>query len=196
MFGMDGLNSDIIKQAKQLRNPAESEALQLWANSLAQVEHDLQKALRDHQQALGIEDPVEPVDVEERQDEILAFAEAYLSRDVEAFWLAEQAPEGLDAEKARPYLGMPENAWEDQRETWVGKYRDQAGSQFEDVSDEEIVEAHVTRAFGVSLDEFESEVVEWSRAGALREAIMGRFELVESSLEQATAAVERGNLEG
>lgn len=193
MFGMDGLNSDIIKQAKQLRNPAESEALQLWADSLAQTEHDLQTALQAHEQALGVE-PLEPVSVEERREEILAFAEAYLGRDIEAFYLENQIPDGLDAEKAQPYLGMPDSAWRDQRETWVSRYREQAGERFADASDEEIVAAHVQRTFGVSLDVFESEIVEWSAGGALQDAVLGHFELVESRIEQATAAVESGDL--
>lgn len=194
MFGMDGLSTDIMKQAKQLRNPAESEALQLWADSLAQIEHDLQTTLRAHEQALGLE-PVDPITVEERREEILAFAEAYLGRDIEAFYLENQTPDGLAAEKARPYLGMEADAWQDQRETWVSRYREQAGERFGEASDEEIVAAHVRRTFGVSLDVFEAAVIEWSAGGALQDAVLGEFELVESRIEQATGAVESGELE-
>ncbi|WP_459194706.1 hypothetical protein [Halosimplex sp. J119] len=193
---MFGNGMERFQQLRQVaQDPTESELIQALVHILVTLEYRQLRAVEELHDALDIDG----VDIqgaqEEREDQLLDLVDAIASREFKDWWFTEVAGDRLDdVDDAMGYagLGVDSEDWEEQKQTWASVWRDRAGDEFEDKTDEDLARLHVERKFGVSLREFEREVVGWTRKEAMRTILAGNFEAVEDGIQAATATVEGG----
>jgi hypothetical protein len=188
MFGLKRM-----QQLKQMAdNPHESEMAHALASIVANYEHDLLRAVEDLHDALDVDDPVE-VDAtpDERVNHLLDLADAAGDGDLKTFWFEEVA-DLKNAEEAAEFAGLTGEAWREQVTEWSEMYRERRPEIFEDWGDREIADYHVEGEFGVAIEEFEREVVGWSRRGALKSALAGNIAVGIDGVKRATAAARDG----
>jgi hypothetical protein len=188
-----------VNRLKELRkvaqNPKESEYLQALVTILVELEHQQLEAVEDLHDALEIDGVQNNSDRETRREQLLDLADHATSGEFEDWWFAEVVGEHIEnPEDARPYAALGDDAWQEQIETWADSYRERAEDELQEKSNEEIARMHVERTFGVSLEEFKRNVVDYSRKEALQTILAGNFEAVEAGIKSATATIEAGNL--
>lgn len=182
-----GLDINGLRQLKQVaQNPSQSEKVQAVATIQANLEHDLLDAVADLHDALGVEDPIEVTqDRADRREALLEVAE-HASDDFESYWFGEVA--GYDnPEDAVALAGLSDEEWESQIATWADRYRSQTDA-FATDSDRGIAREHVRRTFGVPLEEFEREVVDYRRRDALKAVLAGNLTAGIQGVRQAADA--------
>jgi len=187
MFGISKL-----RQLQQMaQNPHDSEMAHALASIVAGYEHDLLTAVEDLHDALDVDNPVQvDADPDERVEHLLDLAEAAGNGDLEGYWFREVAD--LDnPEDAAEYAGLTGEAWTDQIEAWAAMYREKS-DEFEEWTDREIAAFHIEGEHGVPLDEFEREVVGYSRRTALKGALAGNISVGIDAVRRATEAVRDG----
>jgi hypothetical protein len=185
------------EQAKQLKkvgemakNPAESEQIQALVHIIAQLEHRQIERVEELHDALDIDAIERTKGQDEREEQLLGLVEALASGDLQGYWLEEVAGEHIEnPDDAAPYLGLDQDAWEKQIKKWADQYRETAPDVAEKYSDRELAKSHVATKFGVSIDEFEREIVDWSGGEALESLLASNFRAVEGGIEAATAEI-------
>jgi len=183
-------------------DPAHSDELRAVAAALAGMERDLHTAVQDHYEALGAEPPADRGPPEERVEQLCSLVEHLLSDDLWGYFLAEQAPDGLqNADEARRYAGVEDfgatiERLADERRTTADASPADAGSgdATGDASDRDrnLADAAIRERFGVSLQTFETAVVEWSPERTLRIAVRGRVDSDTEHIAAATRAIGEG----
>lgn len=178
------------KEETMKRAIRQSGALEAVANIIAGLETELLDEVAALEDAAGIDHIDAVPDQEERRETLLALVQAKMGGDPREFYVSEIASQHVEnAADAKPYLGLDPEEWESQIATWAESYRSKgAGS---DMTDREIAEEHVRRKFGVSLSEFERNIVEWEQSDMLRRVLAGN---VETAIEGV--GVVRSELEG
>jgi hypothetical protein len=127
--------------------------------------------------------------VDERVDELAALVAGLRNHDIREAWLEHWGPDlPEDANDPSPYMGLDADEWTSKRQQWAERYRQEGGDGLAQLSDRRLADAHVRSQFGVSLAEFEREIVEWSRGDALREAVSGPHLRTEDALDAALDA--------
>lgn len=184
----------IGKQAvmKQLAsNITESEEIKALVAIIAEIEHRQLAAVEELHEALDVDGLQVTKDRDQRREQLLDVVDAAApGGSLLDLWFEQVAPEHIDApEDAKSYAGLSSEEWQQQQTNWAAAYRDRIEG---DHTDEELAEQHVQRKFGVSLDEFEREVIGYSDADALRTLLGGNFEAVEQGIAQATEAAKAG----
>lgn len=168
-----------------LGNPADSDQVRAVAAALAGIERDLHDAIQDHYEALGAEPPADRGPPEERIEQLQRLVEHHVEGDLWGYFVAEQAPEGLEnAESAREYAEGEESAWERRR-------AELAATVDGDGTERQRAARAVERRFGVDLETFEEHVVGWSPERTLRRALRGPVDTDIERLRVATRALER-----
>lgn len=176
---------EVVSMAK---NPRESEQVQALCTIIAELEHRQIEQVEQLHEAVGIEGIERTKSKADREDQLLGLVEALASGDLKGFWFREVASDHLDnPEDAKAYAGLDEGEWQDQIEQWASTYREKAPERAEQFSDRDLARSHVKNTFGVSLDEFEREVVEWSGGETLEQMLASNFQAVERGIETATA---------
>lgn len=90
------------------------------ATALAGMERDLHDAVQDHYAALGVDPPADRQPLEERVEELCLLVEYHFDDDLWGFYVAEQAPDGLeDPAAAREHAGKREDEWAATVERWA-----------------------------------------------------------------------------
>ncbi|MFB6087846.1 MAG: hypothetical protein ABEJ85_04935 [Haloarculaceae archaeon] len=119
-------------------------------------------------------------DVEERAGQLEAMAERASQADLVGWYFEEFAPEYLDnPERATAYAGLNDDEWTAQKAAWAENYRS-TSPEAETYSDEELAGIHVENTFGVSLEEFESNVVDWRPGEAIQDVLTTNLRTVEA----------------
>lgn len=167
--------------------PTDSEMARVAASMLAEIERAQHAALQRHFDALGI-DPldvdVDPEDTAAREDELLELTSAFLTGDVEAYWLRHHTAIPEDSvEDAAEFVGHGD--WPALRETWAEQF---AGLVEADDPDA-VVEAYLQTKYGVDEAEWRDRVINFETEAALREVVAGPLEAVEEGVDAATAAL-------
>jgi len=183
---------DNIQRMKQLQtvvqDPTSSEYVQALVTVLSTLEHRQLQAVENLHDALDIDGVDVQADREAREEQLLSLVEALASGEFEAWWFEEVIAEHIEnAEDARAYAGLSEEEWQEQRETWADLWRDRGGEEFESHSDTDLGRLHIERKFGVSLREFEREVVGFNRKDAMQTGLAGNVEAVEQGIKAASA---------
>lgn len=197
-FGSDQM--DKIKQMQQakeeLENPRESDRIRAIAEILTEIDHSQRAAVMDQRDRLDIDpdDGLEPIDRDERIDEILALVDAYTpgGPSLVKVWLARAAPDDLDVEDPAAltvYAGLSDEEWQTQIQTWAKSYRS-ASDWAGDHTDKDLADAHVFKKWGVRLPRFERLVVDFDRTRALRDLMAGPAEATEQGIIANTEAAE------
>jgi hypothetical protein len=182
-----------LQQAKEeLENPHESDRIRAVAEMLAEIQRAMRAGVMDQRETLGIDpdDGVERMDHEQRTEDLLDVADAYLpgGPSLAEIWLDRCAPDHLDVQDTATltnYAGLEADEWESQIQTWAEIYRSQDGN-VSDVSDRYLAGLHVKAQWGVSLDHFKTLIVEWDRSRALRELLAGPSETTEEAIYNNT----------
>ncbi|WP_232703144.1 hypothetical protein [Halobacterium wangiae] len=129
-------------------------------------------------------------DVEERADQLEAMAEAAATQDLEGWYFGEFAPDHLDnPEQAAQYAGLDGDAWENQIAAWATAYRSQS-PEAESFEDRELAGIHVENEFGVPLEEFEQNVVDWSPGEGIETVLTAHLTTVEQVMATVAADLE------
>jgi hypothetical protein len=189
MFGI----SKMRELQTMAQNPHESEMAQAFASIVANVEHDLLDAVEDLHDALDVDEPLRVDGTrDERVERLLDLAEAAGNGDLEGYWFREVA-DLEQPDEAAEFAGLTGEAWTEQIEEWAAMYRDLRPEKFEEMDDREIAAWHVDGEHGVPLEEFEREVVGYSRKRALKGALAGNLTAGIQGVRRATeAARNRG----
>ncbi|MCT9095272.1 hypothetical protein [Haloarchaeobius sp. HME9146] len=184
------------KLQKVAQDPTESEHIQALVTVVTEIEDRQISAVEELHDSLGIEGLERTKTTEERRDQLLSLVDVMAKGEFEEWWFGEVIADHLDnPDDARSYAALSDEEWETQKERWADTYRDRAPEEFERCSDEEIAGLHIERKWGVSLSEFEREVVNYSRAEALETVLAGNLQAVEAGVQHATNAVEAGGTE-
>jgi len=129
-------------------------------------------------------------DAEDRAEQLEAMAEAAAHQDLQSWYFGEFAPDRLDnPEQAAAYAGLHEDEWESQKAAWADNYR-AASPDAEAFSDEALAGSHVETTFGVSLKEFEANVVFWRPGEAIRDVLTTNLATVEAAMEAVADDLE------
>lgn len=180
-----------LRELQQVaQNPTESEYVQALVTILTELEHRQLEAVEQLHDAAGIEGVEVTSTREEREQQLIDLVDAVASGSFEDYWFREVVGEHIEQpDAAQAYAGLSEEEWQTQLETWADGYLSRNERQFEGISDRKIAAVHVKNVFGVSLGEFEREVVGFERKEALRAVLAGNFEAVEAGISAATAEV-------
>ncbi len=186
-----------IKQRlmKQMADPAENEQFRALAGAFVTLELDQRRRLQELAEQL--DEDLEDLgiatleDEGERIDELLAGITARMNDDPWGMWVEHLAPEDLEnADRAAQYAGLEEDEWQGEIEDWAQRYRDAPDHDTEGLTDRDLAAAHVYQVFGLSLKEFEREVVDWRPGQAYEEAFAGAFKKHNEAIAQLAESVE------
>lgn len=186
---------DSIEKVRKLQqiaqDPTESEIVQALVSVIVGLEMRQLDAVQDLHDAHGIDGVDVQASESARRDQLLGLVDAIASDNFRGWWFEEVISEHIEnPEDAAAYAGLSEEEWEEQIANWAETYRTRGGEDFEQHSDRDIARLHVERTFGVSLREFEREVVGFSRSEAMQTVLAGNFEAVEQGIRAATATAE------
>ena len=172
----------------------ESDEVRAVATALAGMERDLHDAVQDHYEAIGVDPPADRRPVAERVEELCRLVEHHFDDDLWGYFVAEQAPAGLEsADAARQHAGKSDAAWEET----VGEWAEKAGPEGDaggDGTERERADRVARDRFGVDLETFERHVVDWSRERTLKNALRAPIDADVRRIRVATEVIEE--LEG
>ena len=184
--------SKLNEMRKVAKNPTESQYVQALVTIIVELEHAQLDAVMDLHDAQGI-DGIEVTSTrEDRREALLGLASAVADGDLKRYWFENVVAEHVeDVEDVLPYAGLGTDEWETKIEDWAGMYRREAPEAFADDNDREIAAQHVRDRFGVSLDAFEREVINYSRKDALQTSLASNFQSVETGIRAAEATARK-----
>jgi len=172
MFG-----GNIGEMKQMIQNPAQAAPIQRLAFVLAEMERSQTDAVNDLADALDADAVrVEPVDVDERKDEILdLIGEMTPGGGDVTGWYVDHRLGDLDSDPdtLRAYVQMDPEDWDEQM---ADRDRDQC--------DELVREQHGAP----SLEWWETNVIDVDDSTILRDGLVGHFVAVEGAIRAATAA--------
>lgn len=171
------------------------------ATALAGMERDLHDAVQDHYTALGVDPPADRQPIEERVEELCLLVEHHFDDDLWGFYVAEQAPEGLEnPAAAREHAGKRDDEWAATVERWAEAAASGGGGEGDvdvnggdgdaDAPARERADRVARRRFGVDLETFERSVVGWSRERTLKNALRTPIDADVRRIRLATEVIE------
>lgn len=189
------MNMNRVRQMQNIvKNPGESDQIRAIAGAQAELERQQRTALRGALEATGysdLGDLLEPLpDQEERVQQLCDALASKLKGDPWGAWADHYAPDGLEADAAAEYAHMTDEEWQQQCERWADRYREMEDVATDGMSDEELVRAHVRTTFGVDLEAFVMDVVEWRPARLYEVAVTGPMQEHRDVLEALADAAE------
>jgi len=187
---MLGQAGDLMKMAK---NPAESERIRGLASAFAAVEKEQRAALREHAEALDADPDAlgihEPPEQEQRVTELCEAVGARFSGSVWETWCEHVAPDDLRAEEAKEYAGIGAEAWAEEREAIVERWREDPKLNTDGYDDEQLVAADIRSRFDVEPEQFRTYVVQFSPVQLFETLLAGEFEANTEAIEALTEEV-------
>jgi hypothetical protein len=169
-----------------LLDPADNETVAAVALAVAGAERDLHGAIQAHYEALGVEPPDDRPPVDARVEQLRRLVRHHVEGDLWGYFLAEAAPEGLERpEEVRAFAGLDDDAWADRLDALADAAPEGAGGTARERAD-----TVVRSRFGVDLETFETQVVDWRPERTLRRAIRGPIDDDVERLRAATDAIE------
>ncbi len=129
-------------------------------------------------------------DVEERAAQLEAMAEAASQASLDGWYFGEFAPDHLDnAERAQAYAGLNDDEWQAQKQSWAENYRS-TSPEADAYSDDELAALHVENTFGVPLEEFEANVVDFRPGEAIQDVLTTNLRTVEAVMQAVAEDME------
>lgn len=129
-------------------------------------------------------------DVEERAAQLETMAERASQADLVGWYFEEFAPDHLDnPEKAVAYAGLNDDEWTNQKAAWAKNYRS-TSPEAEAYSDEDLAGLHVENTFGVPLEEFEANVVDFRPSEAIQDVLTTNLRTVEAVMAAVAEDME------
>ncbi|MDH5019040.1 hypothetical protein [Halobacterium rubrum] len=119
-------------------------------------------------------------DVEERAAQLETMAERASQADLVGWYFEEFAPDYLDEPaRAKPYAGLNDDEWQAQKQAWAQNYRS-TSPEADAYSDDELAALHVENTFGVPLEEFRQNVVDFRPGEAIQDVLTTNLRTVEA----------------
>ena len=176
---MLGLQKQAMK--RMVSNPEENEQIRAYASILAGIEREQREGMRALAEELGADPDAlgldEAPDSEERVTELAEAVGAHFVGDAWTLYVDQLAPDELEnAGRASDFAGLDADEWDTQIEDWADGFRDRAGDAVADRTDRDLAAVHVRETFGVDLDVFESEIVEFEPARVFQTVVAGPLE--------------------
>ncbi|WP_436924966.1 hypothetical protein [Halosimplex amylolyticum] len=158
------------------------------AEVLAGLEHEQLQAAAALSDAAGLGYDIDVPDQEVRTDAIAAVIRGMLGGDFEDWWRQNVATEQLEKAPPKQYVGAGKGstAWESQIEDWAGKIEAAGGEG----SERHLADVACQDVYGVGLDEFEAEVLEWDRGQSAKRLIAGNFRAVRDVMQDAATELQ------
>jgi len=129
-------------------------------------------------------------DVDDRAAQLETMAERTSQADLVGWYFGEFAPDHLDEpERAQAYAGLNDDEWEAQKQSWAENYRS-TSPEADAYSDDELAALHVENTFGVPLEEFEANVVDFRPGEAIQDVLTTNLRTVESVMAAVAADLE------
>jgi hypothetical protein len=179
------------KERMMRRTIAESDAMGAVAQIIAGLEVELLNEVQQLESAAGVEHIDSVPEQDERKETLLGLVQAKMGGDAGQFYLEEVASEHIEEPgDAKPYLSLSDEEWQQQIQTWADSYRAKGVSA--DLSDREIADQHVNRSFGVSLDEFERNVVQWDQGDMLKQVLAGNVQTAIEGVRTVRSELQEG----
>jgi len=128
--------------------------------------------------------------VEERAAQLETMAERASQADLVGWYFEEFAPDHLDnPAKAKAYAGFSDDEWQNQKAAWAKNYR-KTSPEAETYSDDDLAGLHVENTFGVPLEEFEANVVDFRPSEAIQDVLTTNLRTVEAVMAAVAADME------
>ncbi|GAA0276902.1 hypothetical protein [Halobacterium noricense] len=163
--------------------------------ALSQVVAQRERAQLEHAQRLADASNAdvsvdELPDIEARAAQLETMAERASQADLVGWYFEEFAPDHLDnPEKAVAYAGLNDDEWQNQKEAWAKNYRS-TSPEAEAYSDEDLAGLHVENTFGVPLEEFEANVVDFRPSEAIQDVLTTNLRTVEAVMATVAEDME------
>lgn len=167
-----------------------NEAINHVTAIIAGLEHDLLEEVAEVQEAAG----VETVDVPSRAsraEALESLVKAQVSGDLKGWYADYVLPQHLEnPEKAKAHIGLDEEDWQEQKQTWADNYSEKVDGE---VDPEQAAETYISNQFGVSVSEFEENVVNWDPGQVMQGALGGNHREAIDGLQDVREAIEEGD---
>jgi len=189
---MDKLNA--IRQMKQeVENPHDSEYIRATARVLAEMEQRPRQSYLQVADAAGIEPETTPADVEDRVDTLcdVIAAKAPGGPSMIEAWLRNRLPEEIEEdtpESLKCYAQMDNSEWQGQIGQWADLIRNQHDG-LDGYSDRDLANHHTENHWGVSIDRFESVVVDLTTEQAMDDLLTQPTDETADAIESLTEVV-------
>jgi hypothetical protein len=129
-------------------------------------------------------------DVEERAAQLETMAERASQADLVGWYFEEFAPDYLDEPaRAKPYAGLNDDEWQAQKQAWAQNYRS-TSPEADAYSDDELAALHVENTFGVPLEEFRRNVVDFRPGEAIQDVLTTNLRTVEAVMTAVAEDME------
>lgn len=129
-------------------------------------------------------------DVDDRAAQLETMAERASQADLVGWYFCEFAPDHLDnPDKAQAYAGLNDDEWTAQKQSWAENYRS-TSPEAEAYSDDELAALHVENTFGVPLEEFEANVVDFRPGEAIQDVLTTNLRTVEAVMQAVAEDME------
>lgn len=162
----------------------EGEAAEAVLRVLTTIEQRLLEAVVEQHDVLNLDGAGAVPDRDDRAAELRQLWLAKAEGRFPAWWVETYADVEHPGEAVQ-YAGLDADAWAEQLATWADRYRE-AGV---DGSDRLLANSHIKTRYGVGLEAFEEEVVEWSaerQSRELQRIMAGPVERAIGGIERAT----------
>ena len=129
-------------------------------------------------------------DVEERAGQLEAMAEAASQASLDAWYFEEFAPTHLEnTAEVVAYAGLDDGEWTRQQAAWAENYR-KTSPDAKTYGDRELAALHVENTFGLTLDEFEQNIVDWRPGEAIQDVLTAHLTAVEGVMRAVATDME------
>ncbi|SEW10259.1 hypothetical protein SAMN04487945_1461 [Halobacterium jilantaiense] len=129
-------------------------------------------------------------DAEERAAQLETMAERASQADLVGWYFGEFVPDHLDnPDRAQAYADLNDDEWQAQKQSWAENYRS-TSPEAEAYSDDELAALHVENTFGVPLDEFEANVVDFRPGEAIQDVLTTNLRTVEAVMTAVAEDME------
>lgn len=183
----------MMKRALKSVTPSEMPQAKALASILSASEYQLFQAIDRLVDAANAGDFAVSQTAEERRDELLSMADAFADDEFDTWWWETVAPDFLDnPKKARQSAGLSKDQWQERMSTWAETYRERAGPEHavQSMTDAQVAAFHVEDTFGVDLDTFSDEVVEWDRVEHAEGLARKNLQAAVGTIHQVAAHLE------
>lgn len=163
-----------------------TDALDHLTRIIASLETDLLDEVAALQDALDVEHIETVPDADKRADSLKSLAASRIRGDMGGFYVGELLDHLDNPERAESYLGIEQDEWQSQIETWAQSYREQGIS---DYSDRELADHHIRDIWGVTIDQFEEQVVNWNESQVMRRVLAGNLQTAREGIARCREEV-------
>lgn len=147
------------KMKKVARKLLESEQGKVALRILTTAEHALLQSVREQREAMGLDGDLEDLPSgDDRAEQIRQLALAAIADEFPRHYVETYLGHRLDlVDEAAEYADIDEDEWTDQKQRWADDLRDEGATG----SDDDLAARFVEMRYGVPIEDFYRQVVDW-----------------------------------